>query len=71
MKRFLAPMVVLISILFIMGMGEMGGAVPPIKFRLRRKISPYGSPTGRSPDLPQPVQPGRKVYLAGKRGAQR
>ena len=54
MKRFLAPMVVLISILFIMGMGEMGGAVTDRE--------------GVQTSLNQFSLEG-KVYLAGKRGS--
>ncbi len=70
MKRFLAPMVVLISILFIMGMGEMGGAVPPDKIPTPEKnfAVRVTDREGVQTSLNQFSLEG-KVYLAGKRGS--
>jgi hypothetical protein len=70
MKRFLAPMVVLISILFIMGMGEMGGAVPPDKIPTPEKnfAVRVTDREGVQTSLNQFSLEG-KVSLAGKRGS--
>ncbi|MCX5917894.1 MAG: hypothetical protein NTX30_14610 [Deltaproteobacteria bacterium] len=70
MKRFLAPIVILSSLLFLMGMGELGGSAPADKVPSPEKnfsvkvTDREGIPTS----LSQFSQEG-KVFLAGKRGS--
>jgi hypothetical protein len=70
MKRFLAPMFIFVSILFIMGMGEMGGAVPADKTPTPEKnfAVRVTDREGIQTSLNQFSQDG-KVSLAGKRGS--
>ena len=70
MKRFLAPMFILVSILFIMGMGEMGGAVPGDKIPTPEKnfTVRVTDREGVQTSLNQFSQEG-KVSLVGKRGS--
>jgi hypothetical protein len=70
MKRFLAPVFIFISILFIMGMGEMGGAVPADKTPTPEKnfAVRVTDREGIQTSLNQFSQEG-KVSLAGKRGS--
>ena len=70
MKRFLAPMFILVSILFITGMGEMGGAVPGDKIPTPEKnfAVRVTDREGVQTSLNQFSQEG-KVSLVGKRGS--
>jgi hypothetical protein len=70
MKKFLAPLLILISILFMMGMGEMGGGVPADKTPTPEKnVSVRVTDReGIQTTLTQFSQDG-KVSLTGKRGS--
>ena len=70
MKKILAPMFILFSILFLMGMGEMGGAVPADKTPTPEKnfAVRVTDREGIQTSLNQFSQEG-KVSLAGKRGS--
>ncbi len=69
MKRFLAPILIFSSFLFLMGMGELGGSVPANKVPSPEKN--FGVKVtdreGIQTSLSQFSQEG-KVFLTGKRG---
>jgi len=70
MKRFLAPMALFSSLLFLMGMGELGGAAPPNKVPSPEKnfSAKVTDREGIQTSLSQFSQEG-KIFLAGKRGS--
>ena len=70
MKRFLAVTLILLSLLFIMGMGDMGGSVPADKTPTPEKnfAVRVTDREGIQTSLNQFTQDG-KIYLAGKRGS--
>jgi hypothetical protein len=70
MKRFLAPMVILSSLLFLMGMGELGGSAPANKVPSPEKnfSAKVTDREGIQTSLSQFSQEG-KIFLAGKRGS--
>ena len=70
MKKFLAPMALFSSFLFLMGMGEMGGSAPSNKIpsperNFAVKVTDRG---GIQTSLSQFSQEG-KIFLSGKRGS--
>jgi hypothetical protein len=69
MKKFLAPMALFSSFLFLMGMGELGGSAPANKVPSPEKnfAVKVTDREGIQTSLSQFSQEG-KVFLAGKRG---
>ncbi len=69
MNRFLAPILVLISFLFLMGMGELGGTAPANKVPAPEKnfAVRVTDREGIQTSLSQFSQEG-KVFITGKRG---
>ena len=70
MKRFLVPMVIFSSVFFLMGMGEMGGAIPADKTPTPEKnfAVRVTDREGIETNLKLFSQDG-KASLAGKRGS--
>ena len=70
MKKFLAPMALFSSFLFLMGMGELGGSAPANKVPSPEKnfAVKVTDREGIQTSLSQFSQEG-KVFLAGKRGS--
>lgn len=70
MKRFLAPILVFSTFLFLMGMGELGGSAPAGKVPSPEKNFPVRvtDREGIQTSLSQFSQEG-KVFLMGKRGS--
>ena len=69
MKKFLAPMALFSSFLFLMGMGELGGSAPANKVPSPEKnfAVKVTDREGIQTSLSQFSQEG-KIFLAGKRG---
>ena len=70
MKRFLASMVIFSSLLFLLGMGELGGSAPADKVPSAEKnfAVKVTDREGIQTSLSQFSQEG-KIFLAGKRGS--
>jgi hypothetical protein len=70
MKRFLAPMAIFSSLLFLLGMGELGGSAPADKVPSPEKnfSVKVTDREGVQTSLSQFSQEG-KIFLAGKRGS--
>ena len=69
MKKFLAPVMILSTVLFLMGMGELGGSAPVNKIPSPEKnfAVQVTDREGIQTSLSQFSQEG-KIFLTGKRG---